>query len=176
MSYCWLKRGPEALRAEIGHSFFNCGSLKVISISTTVLKFPYNEKRSHLVQTSACGRLLAPLAVSLALRLRRAFQNVAVITEEGHHIVQVEAVANGAAIDRAARMTAANGWNAREENYCYLPVKSLNTPAQALIILHSITKIFTQKLLLSFESRKTEIVFSCKTHCNILFITSKNYF
>lgn len=155
------KEGQRALRAEIGHSFFNCGSLKVISISATVLKFPYNEKRSHLVQTSACGRLLAPLAVSLALRLRRAFQNVAIITEEGHHVVQVEAVANGAAVDRTARMTTANGWNA-EENYCYLPVKSLNTPAQALILLHWITTIFTQKLLPSFESRKTEIVFACK--------------
>ncbi len=107
-------RGLSELKLVI--PFFNCGSLKVISISATVLKFPNNEKRSHLVQTSACGRLLAPLAVRLALRLRRAFQNIAVITEEGHHVVQVEAVANGAAVDRAARMTAANSWNTKEEN------------------------------------------------------------
>lgn len=106
-------RGLSELKLVI--PFFNCGSLKVISISATVLKFRCNEKRTHLVQTSACGRLLAPLAVRLALRLRRAFQNVAVITEEGHHVVQVEAVANSAAVDRAARMTAANGWNAKQE-------------------------------------------------------------
>lgn len=74
-----------------------------------MLKSRYNEKRAHWVQTSACGRLLAPLAVSLALRLRRPFQNVAVVTEEAHHVVQVEAVADRAAVDRAAWMTAANG-------------------------------------------------------------------
>lgn len=113
------KQGQRALRAEIGHSFFNRSSLKVISISATVLKSHFNEKRAHWVQTSACGWQLAPLAVGLALRLRRAFQNVAIVTEEAHHVVQIEAVANCPAVDRAAWMTAANGWNISEENYRY---------------------------------------------------------
>lgn len=54
--------------------------------------------------TSACRWLMAPLAAGLALGCRGSFQGVAFVAGETHHIIVVEAIACGAAIDRAARV------------------------------------------------------------------------
>lgn len=52
---------------------------------------------------------LAPLPVGLALSPHWALHHIAHVAGEAHHIIQVKAVAYGAAIDRAAWVTAADG-------------------------------------------------------------------
>ena len=56
--------------------------------------------------TSTCWGLLTPLAVGLALGCGRALHGVAFVAGETHNIIVVEAVTSGAAVDRAARVTA----------------------------------------------------------------------
>lgn len=53
---------------------------------------------------------MAPLATGLALRLRGALQDVAVVAHEADHVVQVESLAHGAAVDGAARVAAAHSF------------------------------------------------------------------
>lgn len=72
-----------------------------------------SDQPSHLTSppavTPACGRLLAPLAVGLALGRRRSFHGVAFVAGETHHVVVVEAVADGAAVNGTAGMAARDG-------------------------------------------------------------------
>lgn len=60
-------------------------------------------------RTSTRRWLLAPLAVGLALGCRRSLHGVAFVAGEAHHVVVVEAIANGAAVDRATGMAARDG-------------------------------------------------------------------
>lgn len=59
--------------------------------------------------TPARGWLLAPLAVGLALGRGRSFHGVAFVAGETHHVVVVEAVSHGAAVDGATGMAARDG-------------------------------------------------------------------
>lgn len=54
--------------------------------------------------TSTCRRLLAPLAVGLAMGCGRPLEGVAFVAGEAHNVIVVEANTCGAAIDRAARV------------------------------------------------------------------------
>lgn len=63
----------------------------------------------HNFQTSARGWLLAPLAVGLALGRRWSFHRVAFVAGETHHVVVVEALADGAAVDGTAGVAARDG-------------------------------------------------------------------
>lgn len=56
--------------------------------------------------TPASWRLVAPLTVGLALSCGGSFQGVTFVAGEVHHIIVVEAIACGAAIDRATRVAA----------------------------------------------------------------------
>lgn len=58
---------------------------------------------------------MAPLPVSLALGARRALHDVARVAGEAHHVVQVEAVPNGAPVDGTARVTAADSFTKDRE-------------------------------------------------------------
>lgn len=60
-------------------------------------------------RTSTRRWLLAPLAVGLALGCRRSLHGVAFVAGETHHVVVVEALANGAAVDRTTGMAARDG-------------------------------------------------------------------
>lgn len=61
--------------------------------------------------TSACWWLLAPLATGLALSCGGSFQSVAFVAGEAHNVVVVEAIACGAAIDRATGVATGDSWD-----------------------------------------------------------------
>lgn len=53
---------------------------------------------------------MAPLPVGLTLGARRPLHLVAAVAHEADHVVEVEAVAHGAAIDGTPWVSAADGW------------------------------------------------------------------
>lgn len=69
-----------------------------------------------LHSTSAGWGLLAPLAAGLALRLGGSLEDVAVIAEEAHHVVEVEAISHRTPIDGAARMATAHSCTVGGDN------------------------------------------------------------
>lgn len=81
----------------------SCACVNIVTVSPSA-------GATRLEPTSACRRLLAPLAGGLALGGRRPFQSVAFVAGEAHHVIVVEAVASGASVDGAARVAAGDGW------------------------------------------------------------------
>lgn len=78
-----------------------------------ILSATQADSHSYILQvlhslTSACRWLLAPLAAGLALSCGGSFQGVAFVAGEAHHIIVVEAIAYGAAVDGATRVATCN--------------------------------------------------------------------
>lgn len=100
----WLPNGTRLINFMIVVASKNQRPFHIFQINQVIWRPP-----PPPAVTPACGRLLAPLAVGLALGRRRSFHGVAFVAGETHHVVVVEAVADGAAVDGTAGMAARDG-------------------------------------------------------------------